>query len=65
MKTFNLCARIVVSAYTTVEANTLEEAIEIAKNRPNMQILHTGGDNADENWMIDELDGTPSNIIED
>lgn len=65
MKQFKLTAKIVISTYTTVEAETLEEALEIAEQRADMmQITSNNGDSEEECWMVDELDGTPSEIQE-
>jgi hypothetical protein len=64
MKTFHLTCKLGISAYTIVEANNLEDAIEIANDRQLMQIVNSG-DTADDTWMVDELDGTPYDIHED
>lgn len=60
MPTFNLSATVTVSAYTTVEAETLEQAIEIARGRDvefaDRMNSHT------ELWIIDSPDGSPSGI---
>lgn len=64
MKTFELTATFTISGYTKVEAETLEEAIEIADNRPTMGIVTSGADTEDDSWMIDEIDGEPENIIQ-
>lgn len=63
MKEFKLCAHVTVSAYTTVMANTLEEAI--AKSRYlNVSLVGSGIDESDQ-WIIDDADGLPSNIHEE
>lgn len=62
MRLFRLTAHITVSAATVVEAETLEEAIEIAKDRDaELEFL---GSNTDETevWAISDADGTPENI---
>jgi len=62
MKTFNLSAQVTVTAYTTVKAETLEEAIEIAESR---EVVIGGigtGTEPDEQWIIDDADGSPMNI---
>ena len=60
---FNFSAKITITTYTTVEAGTVEEAIEIAKERMDMMSVHSNnGDSPEEVWMIDELDGTPYDI---
>ena len=62
MKKFALTSQITISLYTEVEAETLEEAIEIAKERDLMAIARTGGETEEDTWMADELDGMPVNI---
>lgn len=64
MKKFALTAEITISLYTEVEAETLEEAIEIAEERDLMAIVGTGGETKLDTWMTDELDGEPKNITE-
>ena len=65
MKEFLISAKVTISVYTKVEAKTLEEAIEIANDRTPMSIISNGGDNEHENWMVDEIDGTPYELHED
>jgi len=63
METFRFTASLTISTYTSVEAETLEEALQIAKQRHDlMSIASNNGDSEDEVWMIDELDGYPYNI---
>lgn len=64
MKNFILTARVTISVYTEVEAETLEEAIKIAKNRDLMPIVHSGGETTEDTWMCDELDGVAEDIKE-
>ena len=64
MTKFRLTANVTISVYTEVEADTLEEAIEIAKERDLMVIVGTGGDTKTNAWMTDELDGMPENITQ-
>jgi len=66
MKSFIISAKVVVSVYTEVEAETFEEALEIATNeRTPMSITPNGGDNKNENWMLDEIDGEPYDLYLD
>lgn len=62
MTIFKLSCAVTVSAYTEVEAETLEAAIKIAAAR-DVQIggLHTGVD-PEETWTIEEADGSPTDI---
>jgi hypothetical protein len=59
---FKLTCQVTVSAYTEVEADTLEEAIEEAKARE--VVLEGPGSRADvtQQWVIDEADGECTNI---
>jgi hypothetical protein len=61
---YKLGCQVTVSAYTEVEADTLEEAIKEAVMR-NVVIggLHTGNE-PDESWIIDDADGSPEGIHE-
>lgn len=59
---FDLTAKMTISVYTTVEADSLEEAIEIAKERSYMSVTSNNGDSQYEEWMCDELDGYPFDI---
>ena len=65
MKEFLISAKVTISVYTKVEAETLEDAISIAEKRTPMSIIPNGGDNENENWMVDEIDGTPYELHED
>lgn len=62
MSVFKLHAHVTVSAYTNVEADSLEEAItQGAKRQVVIGGLHSG-ENPDDSWVIDEPDGEPVNI---
>ena len=65
MKEFTISARVTISAYTKVEANTLEEAIELASERDFMGIPPNNYYTEDEFWMVDEIDGAPYDLHED
>jgi hypothetical protein len=62
MKTFKLIADITVSVYTNVEAETLDEAIELANDRYSMQVLHDESNDPNEEWILDEIDGEVFNV---
>ncbi len=62
MTTFKLSAGITVSAYTTVEAETEAEAIEIARDREAAIGGHGTGIEDTEYWIIDDADGMPESI---
>ena len=65
MKEFELTAKITITTYTTVEAETLQEAISIAEERTDMMsIVTNNGDYPEVCWVVDELDGTPYEIKE-
>lgn len=61
MPVYTFGATITVSAITTVEADTYEEALKEAESREPVNIVTTGEDEYD-GWVTDELDGTPMNI---
>jgi hypothetical protein len=66
METFDLCAKLTVTTFTSVQANSLEEAIQIAKESQDMMSIATNnGDTPDVVWMIDTLDGVPYDIKEE
>lgn len=66
MKTFKLTAYVTVSIYTDVEANSLEEALDIAERR---SIKYTNNDRFDDQekevWVCDDFDGMAVDIQED
>lgn len=62
---YKLTAQVTISVYTDVEADSLEEAIEIAEERGFMSIASNGCDTEEDTWMCDELDGYPKNIHEE
>jgi hypothetical protein len=65
MKEFLIYAKVTVSVYTKVEAETIEQAIELANDRTPMAIIPNGGDTEGENWMLDEIDGEPFDLHEE
>ena len=59
---FNLRAQITVSCWTEIEANSEEEALEIARNREVGSLSHGAiYPSADECWYFDN-DGIPQKI---
>ena len=62
MATFNLSAAVTVSAYTEVEADSLEEAIKIASDRGCELGFNGCGYVATDYWIIDSVDGMPVDI---
>lgn len=63
MTTYNLSCIITVSAYTTVDAYSLEEAIEMAEERSVKLRFNGSGADPNEVWCIEEADGEPKNIM--
>lgn len=59
MPEFKLAAKVTVTAYTKVEAPTLEEAIKMASTRGVVLYSHS---HDEQNWVIDEADGEPFDI---
>lgn len=62
---FHLSAKVTVSTYTEVEADSLEEAIEIAKAREAVIGGNGTGQYPNESWIVDDADGTPYDIKEE
>jgi len=60
---FNLSAEVTVSAYTTVEADSLEEAIAISETRGVVLGGPQSGADDEEEWVVYGPDGEPENII--
>lgn len=63
MKTFRLSSRVTVSAYTEVQAESLEQAMQIAAARD--VVIGGSGAYPDESWVIDDADGAPMDITAD
>lgn len=62
MRIFKFSALVTVSAYTEIEADTLEKAFEEADSR---EVVFGGmGAYSDSNemWVVDEIDGIPEEI---
>ena len=63
MKTYIFNAHVTVSAWTHVEAETEEEARQIAEERIDVTLggVASGADPT-ETWIIDDADGVPTEI---
>lgn len=59
---FNLVCQVTVSAQTVVEAESLDDALKIARDRE--VVISTGHDGAEvtEQWLVEEADGSPCDI---
>ena len=64
MKEWKLCAAVTVSAYTVVEAETLEEAKKLAADLPVKVDPFGYKSEALDVWLIDSGDGEPFDIHE-
>lgn len=64
MARFELVSEVTVSAYTIVEADTLEEAMEISEGRDVTLGGFQSGADEDEIWVIDDADGMAQKIRE-
>lgn len=64
MKRFKLIGQVTVSAYTEVEADTLEEALAEAAGRDVVIGGHRSGYSPREEWIIDDADGEVENVHE-
>ena len=62
MAKYGLTALVGVSAYTEVEADSFEEAKEIAEGRECMLGFNGCGYTSDEVWLIEDADGMPTDI---
>lgn len=63
MERFYLSGVVTISVNTEVDANSLEEAIEIAKERNLCRVHVSNSYNISENWMCgEELDGEVQEI---
>ena len=63
MKTFKLTAKVTISVYTEVEAETFEEALEIAGER-SIEQGNWDSENKKDSWISDEYDGEIFDINE-
>jgi uncharacterized protein YaiE (UPF0345 family) len=62
MPKFHLTASVTVSAYTVVEAATLDDAIAEAEERHIVIGGINSGESHDESWVIEDADGEAVNI---
>ena len=63
MSTYRFTALMTISVFTEVEADSEDEALEIAKERGTLGMTHQPFDgDAGDGWLCDELDGEPVNI---
>lgn len=65
MSVFKLNCHVTVSAYTEVEAESLEDAMKIAAKREVSLGGPGSGAYPDESWVIEDADGAPQNIYFD
>jgi hypothetical protein len=63
-KIFKLSGTVTISVYTEVEADTLEQAVEIAKERDIEQSYWHQVDQSKGVWVNDEYDGEVQQIEE-
>jgi hypothetical protein len=61
MPAFELESAVTVTAYTIVEAASLEEALDKAARLP-VRLMLAGDADVQTMWVIDEADGSPKNI---
>ncbi len=62
-KSFNICGKVTVTTFTTVEAENAEEALKLASKRMAMMSVNSNnGDSAEDVWKIEEMDGEPYEI---
>lgn len=63
MTTYRLIAAVTVSAYTYVQANSEEEAITEAEDRPVVLGDESIGNDPYRVWLITDADGEPSGVM--
>ncbi len=60
---YRIEAKVTISTWTMIEADSPEEAIKEAEKRDEkMSIVSNNGDLEDYTWMIDEIDGEPFDL---
>lgn len=64
MKTFNLVGKVTISVYTSVKANSLEEAIKITKDRVIEKDNWSEKEQHEEVWVNNDYDGEVEQIEE-
>jgi diphthamide biosynthesis methyltransferase len=64
MRKFKLAGMVTVSVYTEVEADTLEQAIEIAKQRDIEKYQWSDTEQSSDAWVNEEYDGEVHSIDE-
>lgn len=64
MPTFNIAGKVTVSCWTTVEAASEEEAMQIAAGRELAELHIDGAYPVDESWHLDS-DGKPYELCVD
>jgi LPS O-antigen subunit length determinant protein (WzzB/FepE family) len=64
MEEFKLTAKVTISVYTKVKADSIEEAIKIAEERE-IEESDYQGQKQHECWVSDEYDGIVTNIEEE
>ena len=62
MKKYCFVSCVTVSAFTEVTANSQQEALEIAENRPVVMDFPQSGQDPNESWCVQEMDGDPVDI---
>ncbi len=64
MRKFKLTGMVTVSVYTEVEADTLEQAIEIAKQRDIEKYQWSDTEQSSDAWVNEDYDGEVHSIDE-
>ena len=64
MKSFKLTGEVTISVYTTVEADSLEQAVDIATSRDIERGTWNDKNQDKYAWISDEYDGEVFNIEE-
>jgi len=59
---YHLTAKITVSAFCDVEADSFKEAVSKSYRLPPAWHNYTTGTSTDENWCVEDIDGRPVEI---
>ena len=62
MPKFRLNAEVTVSCWCEIEAESQEEALEISDGMSPALHFNGSGTFPEENWLIEDSDGTPTNV---
>lgn len=65
MAVYKFSAQVTVSCHITIEADSLEQAREMAESNESVMLSPMVNGQDDDCWVIDDADGAPQEIRED